>query len=79
MTVGKLVKSPRVLPAGNYGILRRPEDFDHDGIMVFVGIAQTVRLWRIVNGYLLENDEKGTLLMLPLNCSGIVEHRMIAI
>lgn len=60
---GHFVKSPQVLPAGNYESTSsvEPEDYDNDGdIELFVGIRLKPFLYGVpVNGYLLENDGKG--------------------
>jgi enediyne biosynthesis protein E4 len=61
---GHFTRSKQVLPAGRYESTAcvRPADFDNDGVMeLFVGIRLKPFLYGVpVNGYLLENDGKGT-------------------
>jgi enediyne biosynthesis protein E4 len=61
---GHFTRSKQVLPAGRYESAScvRPADFDNDGVMeLFVGLRMRPFLYGVpVNGYLLENDGKGT-------------------
>ncbi len=62
--MGHFAKSKQVLPAGRYesSSCVRPCDYDNDGITeLFVGLRLKPFLYGVpVNGYLLENDGKGT-------------------
>jgi hypothetical protein len=64
---GRFTNSEQVLPAGKYESTScvRAADYDQDGIIeLFVGIRQKPFLYGVpVNGYILENDGKGNLIV----------------